>query len=234
MKQIAFIGGTDKLDTLIYVGSIISGTEGKKQTLIVDFTKLSKSKYVVPTLEEKDRYVTTYHQVDVAVGYTNFNQLLEDQVIMIDQNGESNYKYILFDMDQNPLMYGIQFTENDLIFAYTNLDIYSLNILKKAFEELQLQIPVSKVILSKRMKRADIDYVNYMVNNPNLIWSQYIIMLPYENGDQSVIFENQRAQRFNLKPFSSQFKKGLENLSILITNGELKGISSYMRYVEKT
>ena len=49
MKKIAFIGGYDKADMLIYIAKIIS-LMGKK-AIVVDSTVLQKTRYIVPTMQ---------------------------------------------------------------------------------------------------------------------------------------------------------------------------------------
>ena len=65
MKKINFIGAFDKTDTIMYIAKIL--TEMKKKVIIVDATITQKSKYVIPTVENKNEYITNYSNIDFAI-----------------------------------------------------------------------------------------------------------------------------------------------------------------------
>ena len=56
MEKINFIGAYDKTDSIMYIAKIL--TEMKKKVIIVDATITQKSKYVIPTVENKNEYIT--------------------------------------------------------------------------------------------------------------------------------------------------------------------------------
>ena len=74
MKKIAFIGGYDKADIIIYVAKILSVLN--KKVLIVDTTLIQKTKYIVPTMTPTAKYVTTYDGIDIAIGFEDMNDIL--------------------------------------------------------------------------------------------------------------------------------------------------------------
>ena len=63
----------DELDIIKYVATIIRGaTMEQKSCLIVDFTEVQKSRYIIPSIEfskpvKGQRYITTESKVDIAV-----------------------------------------------------------------------------------------------------------------------------------------------------------------------
>ena len=59
------------------------------------------------------------------------------------------------------------------------------------------------------MLKEDDDYLNYLALGNKLEWDDMRIYFPLENGDLSVINENQRIQRIKLKKLSVQYKEGL-------------------------
>lgn len=107
MKKCIFVGGTDKLDILIYTASILHGvTEGyEKKCLLVDFTDMQKARYVVPSVEldikKPKKYITTHERIDVAVGYTTYDELVNEKIIYKTEVGKYNYKYVFLNVD-NP------------------------------------------------------------------------------------------------------------------------------------
>ena len=75
MKKYAFIGGYDKIEILLFLGKIavLSG----KRVLIIDGTVPQKARYVVPVMNAAPQYITTFEDIDIAVGFYNFNEILE-------------------------------------------------------------------------------------------------------------------------------------------------------------
>lgn len=73
MKTISFIGAYDKTDLLLYLAKIFT-TMGKK-VLIIDTTILQKAKYIVPVISPAKAYVTSYEDIDIAVGLYNYSSI---------------------------------------------------------------------------------------------------------------------------------------------------------------
>ena len=95
MKKIAFIGGYDKADMLIYIAKIIS-LMGKK-AIVVDSTVLQKTRYIVPTMQAVKQYINTFEKVDIAIGFENFEQIKNYKAA--NDSDEFNYDYALIDID---------------------------------------------------------------------------------------------------------------------------------------
>ena len=67
MERIAFIGGYDKADIIIYISKLLSLL--KKKILVIDTTLIQKTKYIVPTMTPTKKYVTTYDGIDIAIRF---------------------------------------------------------------------------------------------------------------------------------------------------------------------
>ena len=79
MKKLAFIGGYDKTDLILYMAKILRVIN--KKVLFIDTTLTSKTQYIVPTLTPTKKYVTTYDGIDVAIGFHDMNDFKEYQSI---------------------------------------------------------------------------------------------------------------------------------------------------------
>lgn len=73
MEKIGFIGAFDKTDLILYVAKVL--TELNKKVLIIDTTVLQKSRYIVPCVAPSKYYITEYEKFDVAVGFTNIEEI---------------------------------------------------------------------------------------------------------------------------------------------------------------
>ena len=78
------------------------------------------------------------------------------------------------------------------------------------------------------------DYLNFLSLGFKIIWNEYRIYFPIENGDLSVIYENQRVAKIKLKKLSVQYKDSLAYLTeeILGDTSE-SAVRRAIKYIEK-
>ena len=94
MKKIGLLGAYDKTDLILYIARILA--DNRKKTLIVDSTTLQKTRYTVPCIAPSRCYVTTYEDIDVAVGFDSMKEIKNYY-----GKDELDYDYILIDIDDN-------------------------------------------------------------------------------------------------------------------------------------
>lgn len=122
MKKIAFIGGFDKLDLIQYVAIILQNL-GKK-ILIVDTTRMQKSRYITPAIDNtKKQYITTTQGVDIAVGFRTYEDLVN-----VTSLSEDSYDYMFLDIDSYRVLQTFNLNQNDMMFLTSTFDIYSLKV----------------------------------------------------------------------------------------------------------
>ena len=239
MKKLCFVGGMDKLDIIKYVATIIRGaTMEQKSCFIVDFTEIQKTRYLIPSIEitkpEKgQKYITTEAKVDIAVGYNNYNELVQEGILDTMSDTEKKYDFVFFDVDNKEALASIPLGVEDKVFMMTTLDIYSLEKAVEAFAGYNSDREVNRVIFGKKITAQSMNYISYLTKDLNIRYEEHIITFPYDNGDLTIIHENQRARRLNLKPFSNQFKTALSSLTEMVDNTIIREVSKYMKILEK-
>ena len=107
MEKINFIGAYDKTDSIMYIAKIL--TEMKKKVIIVDATITQKTKYVIPTIDNRSEYIANYANIDFAIGFTNYNDI--KTYLGMPQSAAFTYDYMLIDIDNSDLL--------------NNFDVYS-------------------------------------------------------------------------------------------------------------
>jgi len=239
LKKLCFVGGMDKLDIIKYVATIIRGaTMEQKSCLIVDFTEIQKTRYLIPSIEitkpEKgQKYITTEAKVDIAVGYSNYNELVQEGILDNMSDTGKKYDFVFFDVDNKEALASIPLDVEDKVFMMTTLDIYSLEKAVEAFSGYNSDREVNRVIFGKKITAQSMNYISYLTKDLNIRYEEHIITFPYDNGDLTIIHENQRARRLNLKPFSNQFKTALSSLAEMVDNTIIREVSRYMKILEK-
>ncbi len=227
MKLIRFIGIYDKTDLLINIAKIL--TEMSKKVLIIDFTVNQKARYIVPTIEPTISYITSYEDIDVAVGFQSI-----EQIKGYLGTTKLAYDYILMDID---MAERIKETQEGISRNYfvTSFDVYSLKKGIEILSEIKEHITLTKVLFSKGMLKEEDDYLNYLSLGYKIEWNETRIYFPIENGDLSVLYENQRVQKIKFRRLSSEYKDSLIFIvqQILEEKSEVS-IRRVVRNIEKT
>ena len=76
-----------------------------------------------------------------------------------------------------------------------------------------------KILFAKEILQEDDDYLNFLSLGYKVTWDEQKIYFPLENGDESVILENQRATKIRFKRLSPQYKDGLFHVMKEILKG---------------
>ncbi len=231
MKKIAFIGAYDKTDLILYIAKIFQ--EIGKKMLIVDATLLQKAKYIVPVINPTTTYVTEYESMDVAVGFESFEDI-SDYLGVDDIT--SLYDVAFVDTDTISGMENFKLEEADKKYFVTSFDVYSLKKGLELFGGIQQDVTLTKVLFSRDMTKEEDEYLEFLGMNYNIVWEKEKIYFPFERGDQSIIFENQRTSRIKFKNLSSQYKDSLIYLAsgLLETDGVSSGdVKKAVRKIEK-
>lgn len=209
MKKIGFIGAYDKTDIILSIAKVLTMTN--KKVLVLDNTMMQKCKYVVPVINPTKSYITTYEDIDVAVGFENIEKL--KQYLGLDGNEKLEYDFFIIDTDsfEGLSTFGLQFA--DKIYFVTSFDSYSL---KKGIEILsQLGVPthVTRIFFSKEISKEEEEYFDYLSLGIKVIWDEHKIYFPLENGDIPAIMENQRISKIKLKNLSNEYRGNIKFLT---------------------
>lgn len=202
MKKIGFIGAYDKTDLIIYISRIL--VENDLKVLIVDSTTLQKTRYTVPCITPSKCYITTYEDIDIAIGFETLQEI-RNYTGQVD----FNYDIILLDVDNPEAFENLEMYTSDKNYFVTAFDNYSLKrgleIIGKS-EEKRL---MTKILFAKNMAKEDDEYLNFLSFYYAVKWSKEKIYFPFEIGDDSVIIENQRNARISFRELSQEYKDGM-------------------------
>lgn len=211
MKKIGFIGAYDKTDIILGIAKVLA--VANKKVLVLDNTITQKCKYVVPVINPTKSYVTTYEDIDVAVGFESIDNL--KQYLGLEENENMNYDFFIVDVDSFEGIAKFGLHSSDKVYFVTSFDTYSL---KKGTEILsQLRVPthMTSIFFSQYMSQEEMEYFDYLSLGLRVIWSEEKIYFPLENGDFSAIMENQRIAKIKFGNLSSEYKNNIK----LLVNG---------------
>ena len=230
MKKIGFIGAYDKVDLIIYIAKILT-VLGKK-VLVIDSTVNQKARYVVPVINPTVKYITEFEEIDIAVGFDNFEEI--KQYLSISDGGNLDYDFVLIDVDSEKGFNEYGMSDSQKNYFVTSFDAYSLKKGLEIFVGLKKAISLSKILYSKEVLKEEDDYLNFLSLGYKIIWSEYRIYFPIENGDLSVIYENQRVSKIKFKKLSVQYKDSLAYIAEeILANVSENSIRRAIKMIEK-
>lgn len=227
MEKIGFIGGYDKTDLIMYAAKVL--TELGNRVLILDTTANQKTRYVVPAINPTISYITEFQNIDVAVGFDNF-EAIQDYFGVSD--GKLLYDYALVDLDKVDGAEKIGISITDKVYFVTAFDLYSL---KKGIEilgDLKKPLKLTKVYFSRGFYNEDDEYLEFLALGKKVIWDENIMYFPLDSGDQSAIAENQRLGKIKFKNLTPDYKEGISALISNITGERIKDIKMLIKNLE--
>ena len=228
MEKINFIGAYDKTDSIMYIAKIL--TEMKKKVIIVDATLTQKSKYVIPTVENKNEYITNYYNIDFAIGFTNYNDI--KTYLGMPQSAAFTYDYMFIDIDNSDLLNNFDVYSSKKTYFVTSFDLYALKKGVEVLKRLSLPVEITKVYFSNLMSQTEDDYFNYIATGCRVKWNQDKIYFPLLNEDLDVIKENQRLSKIRFKGLSNEYKTSLMEWTQDIC-GDSNGVKKACRQIER-
>ncbi len=230
MKKIGFIGAYDKIDFMLYIAKVL--VEVGKKVLVVDGTITQKARYTVPTIESSRAYITQFEGIDICIGLKSFEEI--KQYIGIPETNELPYDIVLIDTDSMGGVSSYRIQECEKIYFVTCFDLYSIKKGIESISAIQQQVCATKILVSRNATKEENEYLNYLSSKSNIKWNDEIIYLPFELGDQTVIYKNQRLAKIRLKELTVQFKEGLMyTVAQILEEEDYRMIRKIFKKVEK-
>ena len=153
MKKVGFIGVYDKTDLILDISKLL--TRNGKKVLFIDSTKDQKAKYIVPNILPTVSYVTTFEDIDVAIGFENIEQIAH--YLGVDTENEFEYEYIFLDTDNFDGVRDFEALSFDKLYYVTSFDGYSLRKGIELLKEINLPLKMTRLFFTKEMLKEE-DY----------------------------------------------------------------------------
>ena len=209
MRKIGFVGFFDKTYLILCLSKIL--IKSQQRVLYIDGTSIQKTKYVVPSIIPTRSYITTYQDIDIAVGFENYEKVI--QYIGVEEEASLEYDFIFVDVDDYEGFEDFDLYRFDLLYYITSFDAYSLNKEIEILRFLETPVRMEKLFFSKEMFKEEEEYFNYLALGVKVEWDDNKLYFPLENGDQAALIENQRLENIKLKNLSNIFR---ENVSFMM------------------
>ena len=227
MKKIAFISGYDKADIIIYIAKILSMM--RKKVLIIDTTLIQKTRYIVPTMTPTAKYVTTYDEIDVAIGFSNMQDLQE----YLGITNFEEYDYILYDIDNPDYYNSFEIQPTDEHCFLSTFDIYSVQKGINVLRTIKQPTEVLKALITRDPASEESEYLDFVTFNLKIKWKENIVYIPFETADLYEIYQNQRYSRVKFTGLSMDYMDSLSFLMENITDCSRGDIRKAVRMIDR-
>lgn len=217
MKKIGFMGAYDKANFITYVAKILELLGNK--VLVVDASSIQKIKYIIPTINPTKSYITSFENIDFAVGFDDWNEIEKYLGIRFDSNDNENerdtkiskeiYDYVLIDVDTSEKLEGFELEIAEKKYFVTSFDMFSLKKGMSMFRNLVRPMNLTKIEFSYEASKEDEEYLNYISLDYRINWSNYVLYFQILGDDNKVFEENQRIERIRFRRLSINYKESL-------------------------
>lgn len=217
MKKIGFMGAYDKANFITYVAKILELLGNK--VLVVDASSIQKIKYIIPTINPTKSYITSFENIDFAVGFDDWNEIEKYLGIRFDSNDNENerdtkiskeiYDYVLIDVDTSEKLEGFELEIAEKKYFVTSFDMFSLKKGMSIFRNIVRPMNLTKIEFSYEASKEDEEYLNYISLDYRINWSNYVLYFQILGDDNKVFEENQRIERIRFRRLSINYKESL-------------------------
>ena len=226
MKKIGFIGAYDKTDLIIYISKLL--VENGLKVLIIDSTTLQKTRYTVPCITPSKYYITTYEDIDIAIGFETLQEIRN-----YTQMPELNYDMILLDVDNREAFENLEMHTSDKNYFVTSPDLFSLKKGLEVLSGIRQPLELTKIFFSNKMSEAEDEYLNFLSLGYRINWNPEKIYFPMLTSDQDIIMENQRISKIKFKGLSSEYKDSLIYLIQEICEENMSNVKKIIKQLER-
>lgn len=212
MKKIGFMGAYDKANFIIYTAKVLNLLDYK--VLVVDASCIQKIKYIIPSINPTKSYITSFENIDFAVGFDGWKEVERYLGVSFDTNDEENqnkdmYDYVLIDIDSPEKLENFEMEDAEKNYFVTSFDMFSLKKGINIFQNIIRPMNLTKIEFSYETSKEYEEYLNYISLEYKINWNNYAFYFQILGEDNKVFEENQRLEKIKFRRLSLNYKESL-------------------------
>ena len=214
MRKIGFMGAYDKANFMIYTAKVLRLLDYK--VLVVDASSVQKIKYIIPAINPTKSYITSFEDIDFAVGFEEWAEVERYLGIRYDSNeaevtktNTDIYDYVLIDIDSAERLESFEMENADKNYFVTSFDMFSLKKGIDIFKNVIRPMDLTKIEFAYETSKEDEDYLNYISLEYRVNWNNYVFYFQILGEDNKVFEENQRLEKIRFRRLSIGYKESL-------------------------
>lgn len=175
-----------------------------------------KIKYIIPAINPTKSYITSFEDIDFAVGFEEWAEVERYLGIRYDSNEDEEskinkdiYDYVLIDIDSAERLESFEMENADKNYFVTSFDMFSLKKGIDIFKNVIRPMDLTKIEFAYETSKEDEDYLNYISLEYRVNWNNYVFYFQILGEDNKVFEENQRLEKIRFRRLSIGYKESL-------------------------
>ena len=186
------------------------------KVLVVDASSVQKIKYIIPAINPTKSYITSFEDIDFAVGFEEWAEVERYLGIRYDSNenevtktNTDIYDYVLIDIDSAERLESFEMEDAEKNYFVTSFDMFSLKKGIDIFKNVIRPMELTKIEFAYETSKEDEDYLNYISLEYRVNWNNYVFYFQILGEDNKVFEENQRLEKIRFRRLSIGYKESL-------------------------
>lgn len=192
MQVLGMYGYVDKYDFVIAIARTINIMS--RSVLVIDATNEKKYKYIVPSIDNSEKYITQYGEIDFAVGFESSQDL---GAYLTEKNIDmSKYSYVILDIDSANMYEKFYTTEADKSFLFIASNLVSVNKTEELVKTMRAhnaekEISFTKIYYHAYTSRAAENYLEERISNYGINYTQDMYDIVNDEQDNMIHVDSQ-------------------------------------------
>jgi len=206
MQAIGMYGYVDKYDFVIAVAKTMEIMG--KSVLVIDATSDEKYRYLIPAIDKNQSYVTQYSNIDFAVGFSSYEQLLSYfNEIGVDIQ---RYGYVLIDIENYEGYRKFKQLEMNKSYMFIDTNVVSVARNEELVRVMHAENPEKELLFTKVLYKAYISraadkYLEEKIDGYGVKWTENNYEVEIDYQDVLVNIDSQYGGFIQIKKHTKEY-----------------------------
>ena len=206
MQSIGMYGYVDKYDFVIATAKTLEIMG--RSVLVIDATSDEKYKYIIPSIDKSQSYLTQYADIDFAIGFNSYEELMN----YLNEKGIDiqRYSYVLLDVENYEGYRKFRNFEVNKSYMFIDTNVVSVARNEELIRVMRAENPEKELVFSKilyraYMSRAANNYLEEKIGNYAVRWTDEIYEISMDEQDVMVNIDSQYSGLIDIKKHTKTY-----------------------------
>ena len=206
MQSIGMYGYVDKYDFVIATAKTLEIMG--RSVLVIDATSDEKYKYIIPSIDKSQSYLTQYADIDFAIGFNSYEELMN----YLNEKGIDiqRYSYVLIDVENYEGYRKFKNLEINKAYMFIDTNVVSVARNEELIRVMRAENPEKELVFSKilyraYMSRAANNYLEEKIGNYAVRWTDEIYEISMDEQDVMVNIDSQYSGLIDIKKHTKTY-----------------------------
>ncbi len=206
MQSIGMYGYVDKYDFVIATAKALEIMG--RSVLVIDATSDEKYKYIIPSIDKSQSYITQYADIDFAIGFNSYEELMN----YLNEKGIDiqRYSYVLLDVENYEGYRKFRNFEVNKSYMFIDTNVVSVARNEELIRVMRAENPEKELVFSKilyraYMSRAANNYFEEKIGNYAVRWTDEIYEISMDEQDVMVNIDSQYSGLIDIKKHTKTY-----------------------------